>query len=126
MKRQLRTKSSQRSDQLCDQCKKRKIGYDLEDFDGLNTRVVSIEGAVSRIAQYLNSSHSSIASSTSTASPYHEVIDFSIHASISDDPFGNNQSGPQPRIYDRSSHRFMDAAGDEGFYGQSSAYASFD
>ncbi|TGO77432.1 hypothetical protein BELL_0108g00090 [Botrytis elliptica] len=98
----------------------------FEDFDGLNTRLASIESAVSRIAQHLNSSHSSIASSTSTASPCHEAIDFSIHASISDDPFGNNQSGPQPRIYDRSSHRFMDAAGDERFYEQSSAFASFD
>lgn len=92
----------------------------------MNTRLASIESAVSQIAQHLNSSHSSITSSTSTASPYHEAINFSVHASISDDPFGSNQPGPQLRIYDRSSHRFMDAAGDERFYGQSSAYASFD
>ncbi|TGO65568.1 hypothetical protein BOTNAR_0077g00110 [Botryotinia narcissicola] len=98
----------------------------VEDFDGLNTRLASIESAVSQIAQHLNSTHSSIASSTPTASPYHEAIDFSIHTSISGDPFGNNRSGPQPRRYGRSSHRFMDAAGDERFYGQSSAYASFD
>ncbi|TGO92213.1 hypothetical protein BPOR_0008g00530 [Botrytis porri] len=51
---------------------------------------------------------------------------FSVHASISDDPFENNHSGRWPRRYERSSHRFMDAAGDERFYGQSSAYASFD
>ncbi|TGO18045.1 hypothetical protein BPAE_0397g00010 [Botrytis paeoniae] len=89
-------------------------------------RLASVESAVPQIAQHLNSTHSSIASSISAASPYHDAIDFSIHASISDDPFGNNQSGLQPRRYDRSSHRFMDAAGDERFYGQSSAYASFD
>ncbi|TGO15237.1 hypothetical protein BTUL_0042g00060 [Botrytis tulipae] len=100
--------------------------YRVEDFDGLNTRLASIESAVSQIAQHLNSTHSSIALSTPNASPYHEAIDFSIHTSISDDPFGNNRSGPQPRRYGRSSHRFMDAAGDERFYGQSSVYASFD
>ncbi|KAM3082781.1 hypothetical protein ACMFMF_002434 [Clarireedia jacksonii] len=99
------------------------ITFRVEDFDGLNTRLSSIETSISQIAQQLSTPRLS----TPLLVEYNQDTilpdgppDFLVQSSLSQSPFEGDLKESVPI---RSSHHLVDSRGHEQFFGRSSLYA---